>query len=128
MLINEAIRRADALIDNEYSLEEKYSWCDAVSAELKSLYSRKYRRAKLFRWTDGKFLLPQDCSFEYIEQLIYMGHEIEKQDMRTFGFVPEQSGSGRKTHGPKRPASPAPPARQRRQYGPDSTDISHQKN
>lgn len=95
MLINEAIRRADALIDNEYSLEEKYSWCDAVSAELKSLYLRKYRRVKLFRWTDGKFLLPQDCSFEYIEKLIFMGHEIEKQDMRTFGFVPEQSGSGR---------------------------------
>lgn len=97
MLINEAIRRADSLVDNEYSIEEKYHWCDIVSSELKSLYARKYKRVRLFRWSDGKFLLPQDCMFEYIEKLIFMGHEIEKQDMRSFGFVTEQSGSGR-TH------------------------------
>lgn len=97
MLINEAVRRADVLVDNEYSLDEKYGWCDIVSAELKSLYARKYKRVRLFRWSDGKFLLPQDCMYECIEKLIFMGHEIEKQDMRSFGFAAEQSGSGR-TH------------------------------
>lgn len=95
MLINEAIQRADALLNNEYTAEEKYHWCDVVSAELKSVYARSYKRAKLFRWQDGMYLLPQDCEFENIEKIIYIGRELDKEDMRTHGIRAERSGSGR---------------------------------
>ncbi|MDO5398135.1 MAG: hypothetical protein Q4G33_09395 [bacterium] len=86
MLINEAVERADRLVENEYSLEEKYHWCDVVSGELKSQYAREYKKARLHRWKDNKFLLPQDCEYRYIEKIIFGGHEINKEDMRTFGF------------------------------------------
>lgn len=92
MLINEVIRRADALVENEYSAEEKYHWCDVVTAELVQSYSRKYSRVKLFSWADGKFLLPQDCVFEQIDRLIYNGCEIPKEDMRRYGFFAERNG------------------------------------
>lgn len=86
MLINEVIERADKLVENEYSIEEKYHWCDVVSGEIKSLYARDYRKARLHRWKDNMFLLPQDCEYRYIEKLRFGGHEIDKEDMRTFGF------------------------------------------
>lgn len=86
MLINEVIERADRLVENEYSLEEKYHWCDVVSGELKSLYARDYKKARLHRWKDNLFLLPQDCVYEYIEKIICGLHEVDKADMRTFGF------------------------------------------
>lgn len=95
MLINEAIRRADALVTNEYSDEEKYHWCDIVTAELVRSYSRQYARVKLFSCADGRFLLPEDCGFEYIDRLIYRGNIILKEDMRSYGFRTEPSGSGR---------------------------------
>ena len=95
MLINEVIDRADRLIDNEYTREEKYHWCDVVSSELLKMYRRSFKRARLHRWRDGMFLLPQDCGFDGIEKLIFMGREIPKQDMRTYGFEPVNVGGGR---------------------------------
>lgn len=92
MFINEVIERADRLVENEYSLEEKYHWCDVVSGEIRSLYQRNYKRVLLKRWKDNLFLLPQDCPYSYIEKIIFGLHEIDKDDMRTFGFRPTHIG------------------------------------
>lgn len=86
MLIKEVLERADRLVENEYSDAEKYHWCDVVSGEIKSLYARDYNKARLHAWKDNLFLLPQNCEYSRIEKLIYGGHEIDKEDMRTFGF------------------------------------------
>lgn len=85
MYINEAIERADKLLENEYSLEEKYHWCDVVGAELWEL-RKDYRKARLERWADNLFLLPEDCDYTRIEKLVCAGQEIPKRDMRTNGL------------------------------------------
>lgn len=85
MLINEVIERADKLLDNEYTLEEKYHWCDVVGAELSEI-RKDYKNAELMRWRDNLFLLPQDCDYTKIEKLICAGQEIPKRDMRTNGL------------------------------------------
>lgn len=85
MLINEVIERVDKLLDNEYTLEEKYHWCDVVGAELNEI-RKDYKRAELTRWQDNLFLLPQDCDYTKIEKLICAGQEIPKRDMRTNGL------------------------------------------
>jgi hypothetical protein len=88
MLINEVIERADALLENEYTQEEKYHWCDVVGAELMSSCLKRFARAELKHWEDGLALLPEDCIFDRIEKFIVgKNHEeLAKEDMRTYGL------------------------------------------
>jgi len=92
MFITEAIARSDALLNNEYSLDEKLHWCDVVNAELCAVPAKEYKRETLVKCADDTFLLPEDCEFIRIEKLLTGGREIEKQDFRTYGIrkVPER--------------------------------------
>lgn len=85
MLINEAIARADALLENEYTTEEKYHWCDVVGAELMASGKKVFKKADIMRAKDGFFLLPQDCCYDMIEKIMFRNREIHKLDMRRFG-------------------------------------------
>ena len=92
MFITEAIARADALLNNEYTLDEKLHWCDVVNAEICAVPAKEYKKETLMRCADDAFLLPEDCEFIRIEKMLIGGREIEKQDFRTYGIrkVPER--------------------------------------
>ena len=85
MFIKEAIERADKLINNEYDIDEKYHWCDVVSAELRAMRN-DFKRVDLILYNDNTYLLPEDCDISSVEKIIAAGQEIPKRDMRTNGL------------------------------------------
>ncbi len=97
MEILRAIERADALCPNPYTLEEKLSWCDEVSAELRRNIIKVYDVIETEINSVGEVILPDDIPFERIE-LAFLGNcRIEKQDFRSFisGYTQKASVSGK---------------------------------
>lgn len=85
MYINEAVRSCDELYPNQYTLTEKYRWCDEFSAMLACEVCPVYRTRTL-ETEDGSFLLPEDLSFEQIERIRSGSREMEKRDFRSYGI------------------------------------------
>lgn len=88
MYINEVIRRVDRLYPNEYTKEEKYDWCDELSAMLCQEYIRRYDKVTLKADLDGTYLLPEGVTFEMIDKVRAKGNVIQKLDFRSFGIEP----------------------------------------
>lgn len=87
MYINSVIESCDRLYPNEYSLKEKYIWCDELSAMLLQEYNKQYERIRIDADKDGTYLLPEGVTFEMIDRVFDGRHMIEKQDFRSFGVV-----------------------------------------
>lgn len=87
MYINQVIESADRLCPNEYTLKEKYIWCDELSAMLTQEYNKRYERVRLEADKDGTYLLPEYVSFEMIDRVFDGRYMIEKQDFRSFGVI-----------------------------------------
>lgn len=87
MYINQVIESADRLCPNEYTLKEKYIWCDELSAMLTQEYNKRYERVRLEADKDGTYLLPEDVTFEMIDRVLDGRYMIEKQDFRSFGVI-----------------------------------------
>lgn len=86
MYINEVLRTCDALCPNEYSDEEKYMWCDELSAMLMQEHLKKYDRVTLEAGEDGSYLLPEGVTFEMVDRIIDGAREIDKRDFRSYGI------------------------------------------
>lgn len=86
MYINEVIRECDILCPNEYSDEEKYMWCDELSATIEQEYLKKYDSVTLKPDTDGTYLLPEGVTFEAVDRIIAGKTEIDKLDFRSYGI------------------------------------------
>ena len=86
MFINEVIRRVDSLYPNEYTIKEKYNWCDDLGAMLCQEYLRRYVKVKLEKSVEGEYLLPEGVTFEMIEVIISGHNVIEKRDFRSYGI------------------------------------------
>lgn len=84
MKIMEAIERADALCPNHYTLEEKLSWCDEVSAELRRGPMKTYDMIETEIDSFGCVQLPDGLPFERIEAVFYNEKLLDKQDFRSF--------------------------------------------
>lgn len=97
MEILRAIERADALCPNPYTLEEKLSWCDEVSAELRRNIIKVYDVLETEIDSRGEVILPDDIPFERIELAFAGNRRIEKQDFRSFisGYYEGNSVSGK---------------------------------
>lgn len=96
MEILRAIERADALCPNPYTLEEKLSWCDEVTAEIRRNIIKIYDMIETEIGGAGELLLPEDIPFERIELAFVGDRRLEKQDFRSFvsGFSMSNSGFG----------------------------------
>ncbi len=94
MYINEVIRRVDRLYPNEYTIKEKYNWCDDLSAMLCQEYLRRYEEVRLEAHIDGTYLLPEGVTFEMVDRIRHKGHVIKKLDFRSFGIKPMYGRSG----------------------------------
>ena len=84
MFINEVIRRCDAYCPNEYSLREKYAWCDDLSAMLTQEHDRRYEAVRVKKDLDNTYLLPEGITYEMIDSILYRGREIKKYDWRSY--------------------------------------------
>lgn len=88
MYINDVIKRCDTLAPNEYTLGEKYLWCDELSAMLCQEYIKKYRKVTLEPDEKGEYILPEGITFEMADRVIAQGRELDKRDLRSFGIEP----------------------------------------
>lgn len=95
MYINEVLRACDALCPNEYSDEEKYMWCDELSASLTQEYLKKYDKVTIEAGKDGSYLLPEGVTFEMVDRIIDGAHEIIKRDFRSYGIEYYYGQTGR---------------------------------
>lgn len=84
MYINEVIRRCDAYCPNEYSLREKYAWCDDLSAMLTQEHDRRYEAVRIKKDLDNTYLLPEGITYEMIDSILYRGRKIKKYDWRSY--------------------------------------------
>lgn len=82
MTVEEAIRRADTLYPNRYSISEKLHWCDEVSATLRNEIKKIYD----FIETDAAHLREtlDHIGFDRVESLITGKHTHPKTDVRTW--------------------------------------------
>jgi len=90
-----AIERADALCPNPYTLEEKISWCDEVTASLRRNIIKIYGVIETEVDGCGELVLPDDIPFERVE-LVYVGNQLfNKYDFRSFAdnfCAPRETG------------------------------------
>ncbi len=86
MYINDVLRTCDVLCPNEYSDEEKYMWCDEVSAMIMNEHLKTYDRVTLEAGEDGSYLLPEGITFEMVDRVIDGAREIDKRDFRSYGI------------------------------------------
>ena len=86
MYINEVLRTCDVLCPNEYSDEEKYMWCDELSASLTQEHLKKYDSVTVEAEEDGSYVLPEGVTFEMIDRIIDGAREIDKRDFRSYGI------------------------------------------
>ncbi len=86
MYINEVLRTCDMLCPNEYSNEEKYIWCDELSAMIMNEHLKTYGKITLEAGEDGSYLLPEGITFEMIDRVIDGAREIDKMDFRSYGI------------------------------------------
>ena len=86
MYINEVLRACDTLCPNEYSDDEKYMWCDELSAMITQEHLKKYNRITVEASRDGTYLLPEGVTFEMIDRVIDGAREIDKRDFRSYGI------------------------------------------
>lgn len=84
MEIQEVLKRADALLPNPYTEEEKCRWCDELGALLVREYKKPYGRRTL-RAENSSILLSEDIEFEDIVRAEAAGRIIPKRDMRAAG-------------------------------------------
>lgn len=101
MYINEVIESVDRLFKNEYDLEEKYRWCDELSAALTQEYRKEYDKVTLSADENGDYLLPENVSFEMIDCIFDGRYMLDKQDLRSDGVL-YLSGINRRIALPKR--------------------------
>lgn len=87
MYINKVIEAADRLYPNEYTLDEKYEWCDELSAMLVNEYRKEYDKVTLQADDNGDYLLPEGISFEMIDRIFDGSSMLEKQDFRSEGVT-----------------------------------------
>ena len=71
MEILRAIERTDALLPNQYSLEEKLCWCDEVSSEIRRNIIKKYDIIETTVDKNGDITLPPDITYDLVEQIIF---------------------------------------------------------
>lgn len=83
MQIMTAIREADALCPNPYSLSEKLRWCDEVSAAVRREIIKIYNVITATWDGCGSLILPPGIMFEDIEALYIGNRLVEKSDFRT---------------------------------------------
>lgn len=86
MYINEVLRTCDALCPNEYSDNEKYMWCDELSAMIRNEHLKTYDKVTLEAGEDGSYLLPEGITFEMVDRIIDGAREIDKKDFRSYGI------------------------------------------
>lgn len=86
MYINDVLRTCDVLCPNEYSDEEKYMWCDEISAMIMSEHLKTYDKVTLEAGEDGSYLLPEGITFEMVDRVIDGAREIDKRDFRSYGI------------------------------------------
>ena len=101
MYINKAIESVDRLYPNEYLIDEKYMWCDELSAKLTQELKREYGKVTLEADENGDYLLPENVSFEMIDRIFDGQYQLDKQDFRSGGVV-FLSGVNRRIALPKR--------------------------
>ena len=96
MEIMRAIERADELCPNPYTLEEKLSWCDEVTAELRRSVIKVYDSIETSVNARGELMLPDNIPFERVEAAFINGRRLEKQDFRSFaaGYNVVRGGIG----------------------------------
>lgn len=95
MYINEVLRTCDTLCPNEYSDEEKYIWCDELSAMLTQEHLKKYDKVTLEAEADGSYSLPEGVTFEMVDRIIDGAREIDKRDFRSYGIEYYYGQTGR---------------------------------
>ena len=84
MDILRAIERADALCPNPYTLDEKISWCDEVTAQLRRNVIKIYDVIETQINEYGEITLPDNIPFERVE-IVYVGEtRFDKYDFRSF--------------------------------------------
>lgn len=84
--INEVIRACDTLCPNEYSEDEKYRWCDELSAMLTQEHLKKYNKITVEPEEDNSYLLPEGVTFEMVDRILDGAREIDKRDFRSCGI------------------------------------------
>lgn len=87
MEILKAIERADALLPNHYTLDEKLSWCDEVTAELRRSVIKVYDAIETEADAYGKLILPDDIPFEHVEVVLAGNQMLSKEDFRSMCFA-----------------------------------------
>lgn len=87
MLIKEAIKFADDLSPNQYTLEEKLFWCNEVSTAIRRNVKKHYSTLETVINCSGDIELPDDIHFSDIEMIFIDGMPIQKSDFRSLPFL-----------------------------------------
>ena len=85
MYVMEALRQADRLYPNEFTIEEKLGWIDELNAKLSQEYNKKYGMIHLHTDSRGEALLPEDIDYERIHSIRICDREIKKENFTTYG-------------------------------------------
>lgn len=89
MKITDVLKRVDEVYPNNYTEEEKFRWCDEVSAEVMQEVKKQYVQLACRIFPDGFVELPQNVSIEQVKYVFYNGRRMDKVEfMRRFHFCP----------------------------------------
>ena len=97
MLITEVIRRVDEVYPNTYTEDEKFRWCDEVSAEVTQEIKKVYTQVSCRVYENDFIELPQNVSIEQVKYLFIDGRMQDKEEfLKRFHVCPygvcEQEG------------------------------------
>ncbi len=95
MELIKVVEKADKLFPNPYTLEEKISWCDEVSAGIRREIKKIYDIIETTLPVSGEVILPDDISFEDIEVAYINNSPISKVDFRSFIDKKEYTSPGK---------------------------------
>lgn len=85
MYINDVLRRTEDYLPSEYTDEEKYAWCDEVSAMLAVESRIIYREIRPPIAPDNTALLPEGVRLENISHVYAGRREIPVRSMKEIG-------------------------------------------
>lgn len=89
MKITEVLKRVDEVYPNNYTEEEKFRWCDEVSAEVMQEVKKQYVQVGCRVFEDDFIELPQNVTIEQVKYVFIDGRRIDKTEfMRRFHVCP----------------------------------------
>lgn len=87
MKITEAIAAADALSPNQFTLDEKLSWCNEVSLSLRRSVKKYYDVIETLVTCAKELELPDDISVDDVESVYVGGCLVDKVDLRSLPYL-----------------------------------------